>query len=269
MKEVAMKTPLDKEFDRLRRNEEKFLSKRDVKQQTRIEKFVSDKIPAKLESTLKKAFSKAFHLIFSKGTPLIEKTYSQDKVAERFAQDSAMLSEQGRRIDLMRFNYRAAGSGIMHTFVSTAAGTAMGLIGVGIPDVAVFTSLMLRNIYSIAMRYGYEYSSEDEQKFVLRIIAASLQWGEELRRSDRWINAYIAHGLDLDDHSVEDLIEQASDALACDLLIMKFIQGKPIIGVIGGASDFVFMEKISDYAELKYRRRFLTDLEREETLGHR
>jgi len=38
---------------------------------------------------------------------------------------------------------------------------------------------------------------------------------------------------------------------------MKFLQGIPIAGVIGGMYDAVYMKKITDYAEMKYKRRFL------------
>ncbi|WP_341479481.1 MULTISPECIES: hypothetical protein [Hungatella] len=40
---------------------------------------------------------------------------------------------------------------------------------------------------------------------------------------------------------------------------MKFVQGLPIIGIAGGLSDCVYLKRITDYAELKYRRRFLQD----------
>lgn len=53
-------------------------------------------------------------------------------------------------------------------------------------------------------------------------------------------------------------IRRTSDALSKELLYLKFVQGIPVVGVVGGLSDMVYQKKISDYAELKYRRRFLT-----------
>ena len=38
---------------------------------------------------------------------------------------------------------------------------------------------------------------------------------------------------------------------------MKFVQGLPVVGVVGGVSDMLYQKKISDYAEIKYKRRFL------------
>ena len=38
---------------------------------------------------------------------------------------------------------------------------------------------------------------------------------------------------------------------------MKFLQGIPIVGAVGGAYDVIYMKKVNDYAKLKYNRRFL------------
>ena len=43
---------------------------------------------------------------------------------------------------------------------------------------------------------------------------------------------------------------------------MKFLQGLPIVGALGGAYDAVYMKRINDYARLKYRRRFYEKLRR-------
>ena len=38
---------------------------------------------------------------------------------------------------------------------------------------------------------------------------------------------------------------------------MKFIQGIPVLGVAGGLADPVYLKQVTDYAKLKYKRRFL------------
>lgn len=42
-----------------------------------------------------------------------------------------------------------------------------------------------------------------------------------------------------------------------ELLYMKFLQGIPVVGAVGGVYDVIYMKQIVKYAELKYRRRFL------------
>ena len=40
---------------------------------------------------------------------------------------------------------------------------------------------------------------------------------------------------------------------------MKFLQGIPVVGAVGGAYDAVYLKRVAEYAELKYRRRFYQD----------
>lgn len=38
---------------------------------------------------------------------------------------------------------------------------------------------------------------------------------------------------------------------------MKFLQGIPLVGVLGGFYDAIYMKYIASYSTLKYRRRYL------------
>ena len=42
-----------------------------------------------------------------------------------------------------------------------------------------------------------------------------------------------------------------------DMLLLKFIQGLPVVGIVGGAANPVYYKKIMDYVELKYKKRYL------------
>ena len=93
--------------------------------------------------------------------------------------------------------------------------------------------------------------------------------GEIAVRADEEVNQLIAknHGCDgsipvTDDAetSIREKKEQmrlTANALSHELLYMKFLQGIPIAGIVGGVFDAVYLKRIADYADLKYRRRFL------------
>ena len=247
------------EWTRLIRQEQRLLMRRRQKREKRLERWLSDKVPDKLEAALELAFVKAFALIFEKGTGVIEKTYNMRGLAERYLLDSYALDERGDEKDLRSFSRRAGNTGALHTLLSGAAGLGLGVFGVGLADVAVFTALLLRNLYEIAMRYGYDYEGEQERAFLLRVIRTALCWGEELRGEDALLNAFIHAGAWPQEQSIEALTEQAARALSRELLYMKVIQGIPVLGVVGGAADMLCMNRISEYAELKYRRRFMID----------
>ena len=63
--------------------------------------------------------------------------------------------------------------------------------------------------------------------------------------------------VDCTGQDVQEQIVKTAETLSEALLYMKFLQGIPIVGIAGGLSDTVYLKKITDYADLKYKRRFL------------
>ena len=61
------RTPLQKEWDKLEVQEQRFLRKRLEKKESILNQKLEEKIPPKLQGTLDAAFAKAFALIFEKG----------------------------------------------------------------------------------------------------------------------------------------------------------------------------------------------------------
>ena len=57
----------------------------------------------------------------------------------------------------------------------------------------------------------------------------------------------------------KEQIEQTAGSLSKELLYIKFLQGIPVVGAVGGAYDAVYMKRITEYAELKYRHRYLDE----------
>ena len=66
------RTPLQKEWEKLEVQEQRFLQKRSEKRESILNQKLEEKIPPKLQKTLDTAFAKAFALIFEKGTRVIE-----------------------------------------------------------------------------------------------------------------------------------------------------------------------------------------------------
>ena len=73
-KKVSRINPVEKELQRLEKQEQAFLNKHSDKSNSKINQLIEDKVPDKLQETLEKSFAKAFNLIFEKGTGIIEKT---------------------------------------------------------------------------------------------------------------------------------------------------------------------------------------------------
>ena len=141
----------------------------------------------------------------------------------------------------------------------------MGLLGIGIPDIPLLTGMMLRSIYETALHYGFSYDTEEEKRFILLLIQGAMTHGERLERVNDELNFFMEHGSFSQEEGMEELIRRTAGILSDELLYMKFLQGIPVAGVIGGAGDAVYMSRVSEYARLKYHRRFC--LERQKRNG--
>ena len=254
---ASKKSAIDIEWWQLRKKEQKFLASREEKKDTFLNRKLAEKVPEKLQGTLDSSFAKAFGMIFEKGTGIIEKTYKKDALQKNFRINEYADEVWQTRGSLKVFEKKAEKAGRLNLLVSGAAGIGMGAFGVGLPDIVLFVGFILRSIYEIALDYGFEYESEEERWFILLLIEGAASYGEDLRRIDDLLNAYIEKNEMPEGYEEKQQIEQTAAGLSKELLYMKFLQGIPIIGAVGGAYDVVYLKKITEYANLKYKKRFL------------
>ena len=86
-------TPLQKEWAKLEKQEAAYLARRMEKTDSKMNQFLEKKVPPNLQSTLDGAFSKAFYVVFEKGTGVIEKTYKKEEL-----QKSYQINEYAARV---------------------------------------------------------------------------------------------------------------------------------------------------------------------------
>ena len=86
---------------------------------------------------------------------------------------------------------------------------------------------------------------------------------EELAEGNRRLNRII-DGEEKLPMDREKQMKRTADALADEMLYLKFVQGLPVVGILGGLSDVVYQNKLSEYAQLKYKRRFYHKIQKRE-----
>ena len=79
----------------------------------------------------------------------------------------------------------------------------------------------------------------------------------EKRKADRLVEEGLGFIPVTGALSFEEEVKRASVALSDAMLMAKFIQGLPVVGAAGGMSNPVVYQKISQYAALKYKKRYL------------
>ncbi len=250
-------TAIDKEWKRLLKQERKFIERRLEKKESILNQKLAEKIPDKLQEALHTAFYKAFAMIFEKGTGFIEKTYKREAIEQDYKIGQYAVEMKQNKKALRSLSKNASYSGMGNMALSGVMGIGMGALGIGVPDIPVFTGMIFKSIYEIALRYGYNYETQEERTYILLLIQGAVSYGEALKEIDQEVNSYIETGQFIRKDEKEEQLKKAAAVLSKELLYMKFLQGIPIVGVIGGAYDVIYMKQITEYAELKYRHRYL------------
>lgn len=279
------------EWKALEKKEERFITAARHQKEPLLNRKLERFVPEKLEDTLNLAFYKAFELIFNRGTSIIEKTYRKEDMENTYKVNAYAAGLKESRKTMKAFSREAGKNKVRNLAAAGAGGIGLGALGIGLPDIPLFTGMVLKSIYETAISYGFSYDTAEEQCYILKLISTALSRGDAAESGNRSLDAMgrlIRTGTPLSETALSgtplsgtfagqdglaalpggpeshdtaslctSLMQQASHALSSELLYMKFLQGIPIAGIIGGMYDAVYLKRIADYADMKYKRRFL------------
>lgn len=220
---------------------------------------VEARVPPKLVGSMDEAFYLAFQMLFEQGTRLLRLTFSEKRLrAERYIREY-YLKEDPSAERVQSFHNSARIGGVVNTVLATAEGFVMGLFGMGLPDIPVLMSLLLRTIYTTALRYGYRFDNPRERYFILLVLSAALAKGSERREYSRKADeaGQLIDSGERMNVNLDEQMRETAKALARSMLVVKFIQTTSIIGVVGGVQNFAASRKVAVMANLKYQKRFL------------
>lgn len=254
---------LTRQLNIIMRREQKFLNQKEntfVKSKvTPIINKIQNKIPEKLVSTLDKTFYMGFNFVFEKGNAYVEKTYNKDRIYSKYDLNNYAIDKYMSKKHLKNIDKQSKQSSSINASLSAVEGGVLGLLGIGIPDIPLFISVIIKTINEIALSYGYQYATDEEKTYILYLICGAMTKGEtqkvyaektDLLGEDIDSNTYISICL-------EEIMEETSSILSATLLTAKFIQGLPVVGVIGVAVNPYIINKIGKYTRIKYKKRYL------------
>ena len=232
-----------KEMRSVHRRESDLLLKYRYAKKIDLESLLGKFLPKDLEETLNAAFREAFRVIFAKGTPVISRTFNERKLWKSEG-EARRIKEQWAK-DMV---------------LTSVEGAGLGLLGVGVPDIALFTGMLLRTVYLTASSYRFEYQTKTEQFFILKLIEAAFARGRQAEILSDELDALMRR-IDEEDYSfygsMRDQIAKTSRALSDEMMYLKFLQTVPVVGIAGGIFNPVYMNRIKRYSDVKYRKRWL------------
>lgn len=249
---------IQKHRKKLQKQELRILNKKSSPTVTAFTGRIQRIIPEGLKPKLELAFYQGFRLVFSKGTAVIEKTYDKDKLKRIHETDDFTFENNLKKRALKQIDRSISADGLKTLGFTAAEGTVLGLLGIGLPDIPIFIGVLLKGIYETALKYGYSYEDDQEKFYILQLIEAALAREDRAQLNQRTdlTGSKIDCGT-LPPVRLEHQMRQTANTMAVDMLSIKFIQGMPLIGVIGGASNAIYFNKIMKYARIKYKKRYL------------
>ena len=216
------------------------------------------KIPDKVYTGLESAFAKGFSLVFQQGRVVIEKSYSRENLQTAHAIRDYAVQVKGGRKELRQMRKSARQADLVNMAVTTVEGVGLGALGIGMPDIILFLGMLLKGIYETALHYGFDYESRQEQLLILKMMEAALASGPEWAVKNQQVDQMLVYEtVDITQEELQSQLQQTAAVFAMDMLLLKFIQGLPVIGILGGAANPVYYNKILKYVQLKYRKRYL------------
>lgn len=255
---------IKKHLNKLDKKEQKILNKKQGIIEKKLEPLVDkveSKVPKALKNSLDTAFRMAFQIIFEKGTKYIEMLYNKNQIQfDHNINDYVLGSNVNSRV-IKRIDEHAQKSTLLNTSISAIEGAGLGLLGLGLPDIPLFTAMILKTIYEISLSYGFLYEIYEEKVYILNLINAALTKGDTQRKYNHRVEL-LADKIDGHIHFNYDIdkeIAGTSKILSDSMLASKFIQGIPVVGVVGSIANYNIINKISRYSKIKYKKRYLNN----------
>lgn len=226
------------------------MNTKEVTWKSSLEKYVPKKVYASLEV----AYIKSFAFVFKQGKKIIEKTYNKKTIQEEYKIKQSTFDLKGKRKDLKQISNK---SDLWNVTMTTAEGVALGALGVGIPDIALFLANLLKGIYETALSYGFEYDSKEEQLFILKMMETAMSTGNNFIKNDHLVDSMMEVMLIPSDEDLMNQMNATASIFALDMLLLKFVQGFAIVGILGGMANPIYYNKVMKYVKLKYQQRYL------------
>ena len=137
---ILEKFTYNREYKTLKKKEQKYLKKQSMSSDHFINRKLKGKVEPKLEQTLNSTFQKAFTLVFDKGVGIIQKTFNADKIKEKHNSIDSRIT----RKNIRKQKNISKSSNIKNLAFTSISSTALGILGIGIPDIFLFTALIIK-----------------------------------------------------------------------------------------------------------------------------
>lgn len=255
---VKQKKMLQKELLRVERQEQVLRQEALSAKPPAWKAALEQKVPEKIRAGLESGFRKGFTIVFANGRTIIEKSYRKEELKANHAVHDYAMQMKGGRKEWRQLRREAKQADWLNLAATTAEGVGLGALGIGLPDIVLFLGMLLRGIYETALHYGFDYEDRWEQLLILKMMATALSTGEEWEHHHSELDALLKEeAQQVSEQAFADQIDQTASVFAVELLALKFVQGLPVVGILGGAANPVYYARVLKYVRCQYEKRYL------------
>lgn len=253
----------EKEIKKIEKKEEQLRKKAHAKELVPWKRSLEAKIPQSVIENLERGFYYAFALIFEKGVSIIEKTYDKVELQREYDIHNYAIQVKGGRKEFGNLHKAAASSKRKNLLLTTAEGIGLGVLGIGLPDIVLFVGMLLKGIYEYALNYGFDYEDPLERMWILKMMEAAVSRSDEWDRCNERVDLSWKNKLHVQPtkEMLQVQMKKTAKAFAADMIVTKFVQGIPVVGILGGAQNPVYYDKVMRYVQVKYQKRYLMKTE--------
>ena len=183
-----------RELKRAEQQEKDYLKKRAKRKTTLLNSLAEDRVPKGIQSKLNEAFCKAFQVIFDRGMPAVERTINRRGIENRWEESIHHAQILRDTSSIRNITREATKDSMRGMLLSGASGVGLGVLGIGLPDVPVFAGMIMRDVCTRALNYGYHYDSDEEKYFILLLIRGAFVFGRELEDLNEKANRFLKTG---------------------------------------------------------------------------
>ncbi len=223
---------------------------------------IRERVPDQLEKLLTDTLAGCLTFLMESAHSPLKNPPGSRGARESYQQNLRQLEQELKKGTLRAFDRKAGQRSWLGSGLALAQGAALGALGIGLPDLPVFAGMLLYSVQQTGTEYGFPAESAGEKAFVLLILCCAFSpKGEREDWMDRCARCGERLGRGEQPEQLPQLIEETARLLAKALLVLKFVQGIPLAGVVAGAANGPLLGRCVRMARYHYKSRMLAQLE--------
>lgn len=238
----------------------RFFRVRQDRPQIRSMKRMADALPEAHRRMLDTAFAESLRLLIDPSRGIVDGMIDREELEQTHHRFDRMVDADTGYKALAALDREAARLQRGDLSLAALEGAGLGTLGIGCPEAAVMTALMLRSIFETAIAYGVNVSHPWERELMLMLLAAVFARSEDASAQHRQLAAVLRRlgegeppGIDR-----EHRIQLAARRMSESMSLQKFIQGIPVFGVSGMFFNTAAVVRLNTLSRYVYRERYLS-----------